>query len=166
MLPLLAGQADRAHEQAMFTEGAQVLDWAYVLTTLAGLATLLLLAYVPRIPVWQRLLLAGAVQTLVVFGALVPRVFAVMQAPVKEAGLIARELDRPTVVYRTSMPSFSVYRDAITPWTAAPAPGELVFLRVDKLDDLAATRPDDALVVLYRRGPVALTTFEDEDYAP
>jgi 4-amino-4-deoxy-L-arabinose transferase-like glycosyltransferase len=160
VLPLLAGQADRAHEQAMFAEGAEVLDWVYVLTTLAGLATLLLLAYIPRIPIWQRLLLAGAVQTLVVFGALVPRVFAVMQAPVKEAGLIARELDRPTVVYRTSMPSFSVYRDAITPWTAAPEPGELVFLRVDKLDDLAATHPHDALLVLYRRGPVALATFE------
>jgi 4-amino-4-deoxy-L-arabinose transferase-like glycosyltransferase len=166
VLPLLAGQADRAHEQAMFAEGAEVLDWVYVLTTLAGLATLLLLAYFPRIPIWQRLLLAGAVQTLVVFGALVPRVFAVMQAPVKEAGLIARELDRPTVVYRTTMPSFSVYRDTNTPWTSAPEPGELVFLRVNKLDDLAATRPDNPLLVIYRRGPVALVAFETRDHAP
>ena len=159
LLPLLAGQADRAHEQAMFAEGARVLDWVYVLTTLAGLTTLLVLAYVPRIPVWQRLLLAGVVQTLVVFGALVPRVFAVMQAPVKQAALIARELDQPTVVFRTSMPSFSVYRQAVTPQVDQPEAGELVFLRVDKLDDLAATRPDDQLVTLYRRGPVALATF-------
>jgi 4-amino-4-deoxy-L-arabinose transferase-like glycosyltransferase len=163
VLPLLAGQADRVHEQAMFAEGAQVLDWAYVLTTLAGLATLLLLAYVPRIPVWQRLLLAGVVQTLVVFGALVPRVFAVMQAPVKQAALIALELDQPTVVFRTSMPSFSVYRDAITPQVDRPEDGELVFLRVDKLDDLAAARPGDALVTLYRRGHVALVTFAGGD---
>ncbi|WP_462330732.1 ArnT family glycosyltransferase [Thiohalocapsa halophila] len=159
MLPLLAGQADRAHEQAMFAEGARVLDWAYVLTTLAGLGTLLVLAFVPRIPVWQRLLLAGVVQTLVVFGALVPRVFTVMQAPVKQAALIARELDQPTVVFRTSMPSFSVYRDAVTPQVDRPEPGELVFLRVDKLDNLAATRPEERLVTVYRRGPVALATF-------
>lgn len=159
MLPPLAGQADRAHEQAMFAEGTRVLDWAYVLTTLAGLATLLVLAFVPRIPVWQRLLLAGVVQTLVVFGALVPRVFTVMQAPVKQAALIARELDQPTVVFRTSMPSFSVYREAVTPQVDRPEPGELVFLRVDKLDDLAATRPEERLVTVYRRGPVALASF-------
>ena len=164
-LPLLLGtlaeQADRAHEQAMFAEGARVLDWGYAVTTLAGLATMVVLTFYARMPVWQGLLLAGAVQTLVVFGALVPRVFEVMQTPVKEAGMLARELDRPTVVYRTSMPSFSVYRDAITPWTRAPEPGEVIFLRVDKLDDLAATRPNDTLVVLYRRGPVALATFPE-----
>jgi 4-amino-4-deoxy-L-arabinose transferase-like glycosyltransferase len=159
LLPLLAAQADRAHEQAMFAEGARVLDWAYGLTATAGLATLVVLALYPRLPVWQRLLLAGAVQTLVVFGALVPRVFSVMQAPVKEAGLIAKRLDRPTVVFRTSMPSFSVYRGAITPQVAQPEPGELVFLRVDKLDDLAATRPGVPLLEVYRRGPVALVTF-------
>jgi 4-amino-4-deoxy-L-arabinose transferase-like glycosyltransferase len=159
VLPLLAGQADRAHEQAMLSESAEVLDWVYALTTLAGLATLLVLAYAPRIPLWQRLLLAGAVQTLLVFGALVPRVFAVMQVPVKQAGLIARALDQPTVVFRTSMPSFSVYREAVTPHADRPEPGELVFLRVDKLDDLAATRPGDVLVTIYRRGPVALVTF-------
>jgi 4-amino-4-deoxy-L-arabinose transferase-like glycosyltransferase len=163
VMPLLAGQADRAHEQAMFAEGAKLLDWEYVLTTLAGLATLVILALLARIPVWQRLLLAGAVQALVVFGAMVPRVFAVMQAPVKEAGLIARELDRPTVVYRTSMPSFSVYRDAVTPWTRAPEPGWLIFLRIDKLDDLAATRPGARLVEHYRRGPVALVSFQAAD---
>ncbi|MGD9298833.1 MAG: hypothetical protein PVG09_03940, partial [Thiohalocapsa sp.] len=72
---------------------------------------------------------------------------------------IARALDQPTVVFRTSMPSFSVYREAVTPHADRPEPGELVFLRVDKLDDLAATRPDDALVTVYRRGPVALVTF-------
>jgi 4-amino-4-deoxy-L-arabinose transferase-like glycosyltransferase len=159
LLPLFAGQAERAHEQAMFTDGARVLDWAYVLTTLAGLATLLVLAFAPRVPVWQRLLLAGAVQSLVVFGALVPRVFEVMQAPVKQAGLLARQLDRPTVVFRTSMPSFSVYREAITPQLARPEPGQLVFVRVDKLEDLAATRPGDRLVEVFRRGPVALVSF-------
>ncbi len=159
LLPTLAGQASRAHEQALFASGAQVLDRGYVLTTLLGLTTLMVLAYVPRIPIWQRLLLAGAVQTLVVFGALVPRVLEVMQAPVKQAGLIAQELDQPTVVFRTSMPSFSVYRGAITPQVDGPEPGTVVFLRVDKLDDLAATRPGHRLIELYRRGPVALVRF-------
>jgi hypothetical protein len=78
-----------------------------------------------------------------------------MQEPVKEAGLLAKELGLPTLVYRTSMPSFSVYRDAITP-NRPPLPGELVFLRVDKLDALATDYPGLQRQLIYRRGPVAL----------
>jgi 4-amino-4-deoxy-L-arabinose transferase-like glycosyltransferase len=137
LLGPIAAQADRLHEQALLATAAEVLDWRYRLASWAGLLALIWLMLWPRAPLWQRLVLAGVVQTLVVFGALVPRVFDVMQAPVKEAGQIARELGLPTVVYRTSMPSFSVYRDAITPQVAAPEPGQLVFLRVDKLQPLA-----------------------------
>jgi hypothetical protein len=86
-----------------------------------------------------------------------------MQGPVKEAGLLARGLDLPTVVYRTSMPSFSVYRQAITPeiGTERPlAPGELVFLRIDRLEalaaDLARELPGVGHETVFRRGPVAL----------
>jgi hypothetical protein len=99
------------------------------------------------------------VQTLVVFGVLVPRVREVMQGPVKEAALMAKGLGLPTVVYRTSMPSFSVYRDAITP-DRPPRPGELVFLRVDKLPQLARELPDLRQELLYRRGPVALVRID------
>ncbi|MGB5833693.1 MAG: hypothetical protein WBG92_17105, partial [Thiohalocapsa sp.] len=60
---------------------------------------------------------------------------------------------------------FSVYRQAITPESAAPQPGQLVFLRVDKLERLAdqiTTEHKDArLVQVYRRGPVALIEILD-----
>jgi 4-amino-4-deoxy-L-arabinose transferase-like glycosyltransferase len=164
LLGPIAAQADRLHEQALLATAAEVLDWRYRLASWAGLLALIWLMLWPRAPLWQRLVLAGVVQTLVVFGALVPRVFDVMQAPVKEAGQIARELGLPTVVYRTSMPSFSVYRDAITPQVAAPEPGQLVFLRVDKLQPLAqqlSQQPGNQgnqgeLITVYRRGAVAL----------
>jgi hypothetical protein len=84
-----------------------------------------------------------------------------MQGPVKEAALLARGLDLPTVVYRTSMPSFSVYRDAITP-NRLPRPGELVFLRVDKLPQLARDLPDLRQDLVYRRGPVALVMVQEQ----
>jgi hypothetical protein len=99
--------------------------------------------------------LAGFIQTAVVFGVLVPRVFEVMQAPVKEAALLARRLKLPTVIYRTSMPSFSVYRQAITP-ERPPSPGDLVFLRIDKLKTLAEEYPQLHREVLFQRGAVAL----------
>jgi hypothetical protein len=139
----------------MFEEAGGLLGPAYLGAMLAGLAALIGLLLWSRRPLWQRLILAGVIQTLVVYGILVPRVFAVMQAPVKEAGLLARQLGLPTSVYRTSMPSFSVYRDAITP-NRPPLPGELVFLRVDKLEALARDYPELPQELVYQRGPVAL----------
>ncbi len=152
--------ARKAHEQAMLTEGRALLDWAYLAWVGAGALALLGLARWRGPALWQRLILAGALQVLVVFGVLVPRVMEVMQAPVKEAALLALRLDRPTVVFRTSMPSFSVYRDAITP-DRIPRPGELVFLRVDKLPALARELPDLEQSLVYRRGPVALVLVGD-----
>ena len=160
VVELAAARAHKPHEVAMFTEGGRVLDGAYRLAVGIGLASLLAIALWRRIGVWHGLLLAGFVQTAVVYGALVPRVFEVLQAPVKEAALLARELDLPTVIYRTSMPSFSVYRQAITP-AREPAPGDLVFLRVDKFDRLGADFPGLSREVIYRRGPVALVKMAE-----
>jgi 4-amino-4-deoxy-L-arabinose transferase-like glycosyltransferase len=174
LLEPIAAQAHRLHEQAMFASADHVLDWTYQLAALGGLLALLGLLWMPTPALWQRLVAAGVIQTLVVFGALVPRVFEVMQAPVKEAAYIARELALPTVVYQTNMPSFSVYRQAITPEVALPAPGQLVFLRLDKLQTLIqqagieqtgnqlAKGPfiKGPLVELYRRGPVVLLKLE------
>jgi hypothetical protein len=161
VIALAQSEAHKAHEIAMFEEARTVLDGTYLMATLAALIGALLLAFWSRPPLWQRLILAGLLQTLVVYGVLVPRVLEVMQGPVKEAALLARQLDLPTVVFRTSMPSFSVYREAITP-DRIPRPGELVFLRVDKLPLLARELPDLRQDLIYRRGPVALVRVGEE----
>jgi 4-amino-4-deoxy-L-arabinose transferase-like glycosyltransferase len=160
VLALAAGQAARAHQSAMLAEGRALLDGRYRLAVGLGLVALLSVALWPRVKVWQGLILAGFVQALVVYGALVPRVFEVLQQPVKEAALMARDLGDPTVAYRTRMPSFSVYRQAITP-ERDPVAGELVFLRIDKLKSLAERLPHLAREVLYRRGQVALVRVTD-----
>ncbi|WPL17182.1 Undecaprenyl phosphate-alpha-4-amino-4-deoxy-L-arabinose arabinosyl transferase [Thiorhodovibrio winogradskyi] len=151
----LAEQADKPHEIALFELGREVLDGFYLLGMVAALVLLVSLFWAHRVALWQRVVLAGVIQTLVVHGLLVPRVFEVMQAPVKEAALLARQLDEPTVVYKTSMPSFSVYRRAITP-DRQPEPGDLVFLRIDKLERLQGLYPSEQLETLFRRGAVAL----------
>jgi 4-amino-4-deoxy-L-arabinose transferase-like glycosyltransferase len=155
VLDLAAGQARRPHEAAMVAEGRVLLDLEYRLAVGLGLAAFLAVALWRRLAPWQGLILAGFIQTAVVYGALVPRVFEVLQQPVKEAGLLARALDRPTVRYRTNMPSFSVYRQAVTP-DRPPRPGDLVFLRVDKLPRLAEDHPGLEREVVYQRGPAAL----------
>jgi 4-amino-4-deoxy-L-arabinose transferase-like glycosyltransferase len=163
VLPLVPVPEDRPHQAAQFAEGLRLLGGDYRLQAGLGLALALGLALLARARVWQRLLLIGFVQTAIVYGTLTPRVLEVMQGPVKEAGLLAKRLDLPTVVYRTSMPSFSVYRQAITPEIGAErplAPGELVFLRIDRLQSLADDLKRDLTGVrqetVFQRGPVAL----------
>lgn len=161
VVDLALPQSHKAHEVAMLEEARKRLDWPYLVPVLGAIAGALVLAFWSRPPIWQRLILVGLIQTLVVYGVLVPRVLEVMQGPVKEAALLARQLDLPTVVFRTSMPSFSVYREAITP-DRIPRPGELVFLRVDKLPLLARELPDLRQDLIYRRGPVALVRVGEE----
>jgi 4-amino-4-deoxy-L-arabinose transferase-like glycosyltransferase len=161
ILPLIEVREDRPQQAAMLAEGLRLLDRSYRVEVGLGLILALALAFLGRgwAAVWQRLLLIGVVQTAVVYGALTPRVLEVMQGPVKEAGLVAKGLGLPTVVYRTSMPSFSVYREAITPevGTQRPlAPGDLVFLRIDRLESLAGVLPGVRREIVFQRGPVAL----------
>ena len=165
MLGVAASGSHKAHEVAMITDGRALLDWTYLAWVLAAGAALVGLAFWDRPALWQRLILAGLIQGLVVSTVLAPRVFTVMQAPVKEAALLARRLDLPTVVFRTSMPSFSVYRQAITP-NRTPRTGELAFLRVDKLEALTRELPDLRLDLVFRRGPVALVWVRDQLRSP
>jgi 4-amino-4-deoxy-L-arabinose transferase-like glycosyltransferase len=163
ILPLIPVREDRPHQAAMLTEGLRLLNTGYRVEVGLGLALTLGLALLGRGwgggRAWQRLLLIGLVQTAVVSGALTPRILEAMQGPVKEAGLLAKGLGLPTVVYRTSMPSFSVYREAITPQVGPErplAPGDLVFLRIDRLESLARELPGISQEVAFQRGPVAL----------
>jgi 4-amino-4-deoxy-L-arabinose transferase-like glycosyltransferase len=165
LLPLIPVRPDRPHEAAQFALGLTVLDMGYRLAVGLGLALTLGLALARVGLVWQRLLLVGLVLAVVVHGALMPRVLEVMQGPVKEAGLLAQRIGLPTVVYRTSMPSFSVYRQAITPAVSPEnplAPGQLVFLRIDRLESLSRELPGVPQELVFQRGPVALVRLGGE----
>jgi 4-amino-4-deoxy-L-arabinose transferase-like glycosyltransferase len=155
LVSMVAAQTHKPHQLAMLEMGGELLDTQYRLLVATGLVLVLAFASWRRLPPWQGLVLAGFAQMVVVSGALVPRVMEVLQGPVKEAALLARELDRPTVAYRTSMPSFSLYRRAITP-DREPRPGDLVFLRVDKLDSFSERHPLVEQELVFRRGAVAL----------
>ncbi len=161
LVDLVMARTGKPHQLAMLEQGRALLGSGYRLEIAMGLMAVLGLAVWRRIRVWLGLVLVGFVQTLVVSGAVVPRVLETLQAPVKEAALLARELGSPTVVYRTSMPSFSVYREAITP-DRAPQPGDLVFLRVDKLVRFGQEYPGLAFAERYRRGAVLLLEIEQD----
>jgi 4-amino-4-deoxy-L-arabinose transferase-like glycosyltransferase len=161
LLALVASHTRKPDVLALLEEGRRLLGGDYRLEIAVAMLGVLALSLWRRVSVWEGLLLAGFVQTAVVSAVVVPRVLDTLQGPVKEAALLARESGRATVVYRTSLPSFSVYRQAITP-TREPHPGELVFMRVDKLERFARDFPNLPFQVIYRRGAVILLQLDQE----
>lgn len=160
VLDLARGYLSRPEQLALLAEGRGLLGWDYRLAIGTGLLALGALGLWRGIPVWQGLVLAGFLQTLLVSGVVIPRVLETLQGPVKEAAGIARASGLPTLAYRTNMPSFSVYREGITPAGKPPRGGEMVFLSIDKLERFAQDYPHLTSEVIYRRGAVALLRIQ------
>jgi hypothetical protein len=77
------------------------------------------------------------------------------QGPVKRAALLARQAGWPVRSWRINVPSFSVYRAAVTPATEVPRPGDVILTRSDALGALPPS-----VRVLFREGGVLLVRIE------
>ncbi|MES9898278.1 MAG: glycosyltransferase family 39 protein [Sedimenticola sp.] len=158
-LPFIFGyahsQTGKLYEQTLFSAGQATLGSDYLIFTLVMTALLLVIAMSKKISSWQGLILAGFLQAFIISGFILPRVMDVLQAPVKKAAVIAKTEQAPVVSYGIYMPSFSVYRDAITE-KRTPRPGDLVFVRIDKLERLFKLFPKEQCEVVFREGTVAL----------
>lgn len=104
---------------------------------------------------WRRLAAAALACSYALGALLLPAVAALQQGPVKRAALLARQAGWPVRSWRINVPSFSVYRAAITPAADAPRAGDVILTRSDALDSLPPLR------VLFREGGVLLVRIED-----
>lgn len=108
-----------------------------------------------RTPLARKLAWVGLLS---VFGlaTLVVPLAGELQAPIREAGRLARERGFHVVMWRLNAPSFSVYRGAPTP-SRAPEPGEVVVTRADRLAGLPKGTSYD---ILYSRGGIVLARIK------
>ena len=106
----------------------QAFAWDYQLIMLVS-AVVLLWMYLRVIDLQITVLGLSVVMMLVVHWQFVPRLAQVLQAPVKEAALLAKQKQWSVVMYRVHYPSFSVYREAITPRQLQPRSGEIVLTK-------------------------------------
>lgn len=97
----------------------------------------------------QRMLLVASLNTLLLSITVAPFVGDLLQGPVKRAALIARSLPEPGILWNFHAPSFSVYREQVSP-TVQAQPGRIALTRADRLP------PDANVEVLYREGGVIL----------
>jgi len=125
--------------------------WHAGASLLLGIA--LGLALWRRAPLWPRLAATGLLCALALGGLVLPAAGELQQGPVKEAALLARRAGWDVHSWRINVPSFSVYRAAVTPSTPLPRPGQVVLTRSDALDKPGL--PAGASV-LYRKGGIVL----------
>jgi 4-amino-4-deoxy-L-arabinose transferase-like glycosyltransferase len=79
-----------------------------------------------------------------------------LQAPIKEAGLLARERHFDVVAWRLNAPSFSVYRGAPTP-SREPRAGDVIVTRASRLSALPKGTSYD---ILFSRGGIVLARIK------
>ncbi len=162
VLPQIPLDNDRPYEAGIVSLAARSFGLDYKILSVAVFAVMLVLLFRRDISPWKALLGAGLALAMQVWFGFVPVLAAAQQVPVQEAALRAKELGTPTVSYRTYLPTFSVYRGEITP-NRLPAPGELVFVKLDRIPDLQ--RELGASVTLipeFKKGGVALLLRQNE----
>ncbi len=140
--------AGNAYYRAQLGEALNEAGWHYYLVTLGAFAGWLL--FVKGVPTttWNRLMAVAALQVLVLATVVVPWVGNVLQGPVKAAAAFVRATGEPAVAWRLDVPSFSVYREAVTP-RREPMPGELAVTRIDRV-------PETGYETLFNKGGVAV----------
>jgi 4-amino-4-deoxy-L-arabinose transferase-like glycosyltransferase len=128
----------------------EVFSPAWHLVAACLLLGALALAFLPRGVLWRRLVACGFLCSLAVAALVLPAVGALQQGPVKEAALAARAAGVAVRTWHFNVPSFSVYRGAVTERATEPRPGEVLLTRSDRLAALGRVQ------VLYRKGGVVL----------
>jgi 4-amino-4-deoxy-L-arabinose transferase-like glycosyltransferase len=132
-------------------------NWQWAALVL--LAAALVLAAWNRVSPWPRLAATGLLCAASLAGLVLPALAELQQGPVKEAALLARSKGWDVRSWRINVPSFSVYRGAVTPGTPQPRPGDVILTRSDALPELATLAGRDGRTgfdVLYRKGGVLL----------
>lgn len=127
----------------------------YVLTSFACLACIIAAALLPQLRTWQRLTISGMVLNFFIFTMLVRVISGLQQAPVQHAIQFLKNRDghETVVAFQMHMPSFSVYRQKITP-LRAPEVGEIVLTRIDRTHKLQ--QPHTQYQQLFESGGLVL----------
>jgi len=160
LVQVAAGNTENLYVRALLAQGTDVFDVHYLLCAALTLVIFIAISVRWRTDLVSVLVLAGMLQSVFVFNVLMERLADLQQRPVREAALLSRQLDKPVVSWGIDMPSFSVYRQAVTE-SRLPRPGELVFTREDKLLSLKKELGNPSVRTWYQQGGIVLAEFGD-----
>lgn len=132
----------------------QFFTWQYRLYFSITCALVVFFMFYSRLPLPAGLYLSAAFLVLGLSWVLMPRVGAMIQQPVKEAAHLAREQDLNVVMWRINVPSFSVYRQGITPRIQTPQAGQTILTKKQHLQKLGLHE------LHYSKGGLVLLTLK------
>jgi 4-amino-4-deoxy-L-arabinose transferase-like glycosyltransferase len=150
----LAPRMPNLYLREMLSRG-EVFGPAWQHAAVALLLAVLALALMPRTPIWPRLAGSALICSFAVAGLALPAVAALQQEPVREAALLARAAGLPVRTWQFNVPSFSLYRGAVTERAEALHKGDVILIRSDELARLGDVQ------VLYRKGGVVLARIQN-----
>jgi 4-amino-4-deoxy-L-arabinose transferase-like glycosyltransferase len=149
--------APRVHN-AYFREmlsRSDVFGPAWQLAASALLLCVVALALIPRVALWPRLAASALLCSFAVGGLVIPALAALQQEPVREAALLARAAKLPVRAWQFNVPSFSLYRGAVTERAEVVRKGDVILTRSDELQRLGEVQ------VLFRKGGVVLARIQN-----
>lgn len=150
ILAKAVAQNPTAYFQGLLEQSHKVIGSYYRAAAGIYLAALLLLLLWPKVQNFWRLIRTAILQALFLTSILIPVVAYIQQAPVKEAARFARHylVDSVIVMDGLNMPSFTVYRERVTP-LRAPQVGEYVFTKAGSL-------PAENYQTVFKQGGIML----------
>ena len=151
LLQLAAGSNPDPYWQGLLAQASKTTGLAYRLAAVLYVMALALLLWWPKLTNFWRLIGVALMQTLFFGSILIPVIAYIQQSPVKEAARFARhQLPEATIVMDgVDMPSFTVYRQTVTP-KRAPQVGDYVFSQI------GAMQPAEYYEVVFQQGGIML----------
>lgn len=165
LVELASSQSHRAYEKEMLAHSTEAFGLHYYVAIAILLAGSFFFILQRHLSPSMKLITLGFLQTLFVFNVLMESVSEIRQEPVRQAAKMARLHPSDKVIaYKIRMPSFSVYRQAITP-KRPPQSGDLIFTRSDRLPQLKQDYSTYAYELVYSKGGIVLVEVKDETHS-
>jgi 4-amino-4-deoxy-L-arabinose transferase-like glycosyltransferase len=148
-LPVAEELAGDAYVSDVLLAARELLDLRHIQLTLLAAAAMAALMLIRPVPIEFRLIASGVVFALYINMHVMPMAGRLMQEPVKEAALLAKEKGWEIVMWGVDYPSFLVYSESFAE-KRDPVRGEVVLTTSKHLDRL--NNP----VVLFRKNGIVL----------
>lgn len=132
-----ARQRANPYYQTMLADLGSYFDTVYYLAFAAFALVMIIFIIERRLAIATKLQVAGLMGVYALAFVFLPALGGVLQQPIKQAGLIARGIDAPLVMYGFNTPSFGVYAQRVVE-KRLPLPGEIALTQVDRLRELPA----------------------------
>ncbi|WP_075184653.1 ArnT family glycosyltransferase [Teredinibacter haidensis] len=137
----IAAESSRGYDGAALSRHNDIFTVSYTIFAIVAFALMLVASLLPKLLTWQRLVIVGVILNSFTFTVFAKVASNFQQAPIHSAIQFIEQrkqtlgIEETVVAYKMHMPSFSVYRERITP-LRAPQNGELAITRVDRVDSL------------------------------